>query len=319
LIPPLDKKLFFEKGKELDKYLENLQEINVLNKKGKELSIAFILKKMGLATENHFIGIVTDIADRKAAERLLIQKKEQAEEANRLKSEFLNVISHELRTPLTVILGNTPLLTDQEYYPEQEDLIEIASDIDSSARHLLVLINDLLDLSKIEAGKMELKLDIIIVKELLTVVFEQFQVLAEKKSIKLELSLDSNLEILADPVRLQQIIINLVGNSIKFTEKGFIKVTVRQLGKQIQFFVEDSGCGMSDILLGDIFDAFKQVDSSSTRSAEGTGLGLAITQKLIELHQGNIFVSSEVGKGTTFVFSLPCEAVPVVVPEEVIA
>lgn len=246
-----------------------------------------------------FVGVVTDITERKHAECLIVKAKEKAEESNRLKSEFLNTISHELRTPLTVMLGNLPLLTDISALPEASEIVEIAKDIEHSGKHLLKLISDLLDLSKIEADKMALTMESFPVNTLIKDIMYM-----QTKGLLLETKFD-DINITADFTRLKQILFNLIGNAIKFTEQGKITVTATQTKDLICFSVQDTGCGMKTEDLPYIFEVFRQVDGSAKRAASGTGLGLAITKRLVELHKGEITVTSEIGVGSVFTFSIP--------------
>ncbi len=274
-------------------------------KNGTTFPIYLAVSELRLKQKRKFIGIITDITERKKTEQILIQAKEKAEESNRLKSEFLNIISHELRTPLTVMLGNLPLLSDVSDLPEPDEIVEIVEDIEDSSKHLLTLINDLLDISKIEAGKMKLTKE----SFSLNALFKDMKIaaLAEKKGLILELLFDQNLTITADPVRLKQILFNLLGNAIKFTDKGKISVKVTQEKGMTFFSIQDAGCGMREEDLPYIFEMFRQVDGSSKRAASGTGLGLAITKRLVEMHKGQITVTSQIGVGSTFTFSIPIE------------
>jgi len=262
------------------------------------------ISEMISGNKKKFVGILVDITERKAAEQLIIKEKEAAEAANRLKTEFLNTISHELRTPLTVMLGNLPLLTEPQNMPDAEEVAEIALEVEDSGNHLLTLINDLLDLSKIEAGKMDLHPEQFFVSAIVDEVVTKIQPLANKKGVTLTNQIEE-LEMLADPIRLKQVLFNLLSNAIKFTDEGRVFVTVHPTPETVLFEIRDTGCGMDRERLPIIFDAFRQVDGSSTRNAQGTGLGLAITKKLIELHGGEISVTSEIGKGSTFTFSIP--------------
>lgn len=227
-----------------------------------------------------------------------------AEQANRAKSEFLANMSHELRTPLTVILGNLSMLADPNDMPEAEEVAAIVQEITASGEHLLVLINDLLDLSKIEAGHMALALESLPAEAVVEDVLSIVQVIARQKGLRLETQLEPLL-IQADYVRLKQILLNLVGNAIKFTDQGRIVVRVRQTGHLAEFQVADTGRGIAPQHLPYIFDQFKQGDGSSTRRAEGTGLGLAISKKLVEMHRGQISVNSRCGRGSVFTFTIP--------------
>jgi signal transduction histidine kinase len=214
------------------------------------------------------------------------------------------MMSHELRTPLTVMLGNIPLLIDSNDLPKPDEIAEIARDIEDAGKHLLTLINDLLDISKIEAGKMRLHRELLSVADLIKEIAASIQVIAREKGLTIETNVDT-LNIIADPVRLKQILLNLLGNAIKFTDYGKIMVSVTQENDMVHFSISDTGCGIKEEELPVIFDVFRQVDASATRSAGGTGLGLAITKKLVELHGGRISVKSEFEKGSVFTFSLP--------------
>ena len=279
------------------------REVVGRRKDGSTFPMDLSVSKMLVRGSKMYTGIVRDITERKKSEESLVLAKEQAERNNRMKSEFLNMMSHELRTPLTVIIGYLPLLVDEENLPEPAMVSGIAKEMDRAGNHLLHLINDLLDLSKIEAGQMILKVDSFSTTELVQTVLDSLQIkVADKQVLLVNESHDQNL--FADMIRLKQILINLVGNAIKFTEQGSITVATRKLENGVEFSVTDTGIGMPAEDLPHIFDKFRQIDSSSTRAAGGTGLGLAITQKLVQLHKGEITVISELGKGTIFTFTI---------------
>ncbi len=278
-----------------------------------------------------YVGVAQDVTDRKnaaealshltveLAETLEFSEKlrkeaeadrERAEEANRLKTGFLNTMSHELRTPLTVILGNLPLICDEREMPDAAATAEIARDVERSGKHLLVLINDLLDLSKIEAGKMDLQPETVSLTMFVEEVLQAGRGFAKNKSKSLEFKAEilDDLEAPADPVRLNQILLNLVGNAVRFTDQGSITVSVRRDGDWAEIVVRDTGCGIETEHYEAIFEAFRQVDSSSTRKSGGTGLGLAISRRLAELHGGSVSVASVVGQGSAFTLRLPLNA-----------
>ncbi len=248
-------------------------------------------------------GSIMDISERKQDERALIAAKEQAEESNRMKSEFLNMMSHELRTPLTVLLGYLPLLKSAENMPPAEMVVEMARDMDQAGNHLLQLINDLLDLSKIEAGKMELQREDVDLSEIVAEVVNHLGLEAEKKGLALRSGVGS-IKASVDPLRMRQVLINLAGNAIKFTEQGEVSIDARASAAEIELRVADTGIGISEQDLPSIFDRFRQVDSSSTRKVGGTGLGLAITRSLVEMHGGTIEASSRPGEGSVFTINL---------------
>lgn len=238
----------------------------------------------------------------------LTQKKKEAEEANRLKTEFLSNVSHELRTPLNAIIGYTHLLLDEVYGPLLNPQREPLGSVRRNAASLLSLINNLLDLSKIEAGKVEITLDELDLNVLLQEVFENVKPLLREKKIEVHWRLSKPLALLwSDPLRVRQIFLNLLSNAIKFTDRGSITISAKNqsMPKGIVLCIEDTGIGMREEDLPTIFDPFRQVDGSLTRSAEGTGLGLTIVKKSLNLIEGTIEVESAYGKGSRFTVFLP--------------
>ncbi len=246
------------------------------------------------------------------AEELAVQKKaledktRQVEEANRLKSEFLSNMSHELRTPLNAILGMTRLLKGEMNgitEDQQADYLEI---IERNGTTLLELINDVLDLSKIEAGKVEIIWGKICLGTFIEEVLQSVRALADEKALDLMVELDPGADsIVSDTDKLRQILLNLLSNAIKFTEEGSVSILTKGRKDDVSITVKDTGIGISGEALKYIFDAFRQVDSSTTRVYGGTGLGLNIVKKLVDLLGGKIQVESEVGKGSTFTITLP--------------
>ncbi len=230
--------------------------------------------------------------------------KDEAEELNRLKSDFLNIMSHELKTPLTVMLGNMPLLTDENDLPEPVEIADIARDVENAAEHLLELINDLLDISKIDAGKMKLQKGPVCAASVVEEVVSTARASADEKGLEIRTEVE-DIDVSADHQRLKQIIQNLFSNAVKFTDAGSITIKVTGGDNEARFQVIDTGSGMEEDNLPFIFDVFRQIDSSSARSAQGTGLGLTITKRLVEMHGGEISVNTEPGVGSTFTFSVP--------------
>lgn len=234
--------------------------------------------------------------------------KEEAEKANKAKSEFLSVISHEIRSPLNAIIGITHLLIRQNPNPEQLENLQV---LKSSSENLKNLINDLLDLSKIEAGKLEIDEVEFSLKNLMNEIKTMHLLKAQEKGLKLKLFLDGELPelVLGDQLRLSQILINLVSNAIKFTEQGEVVVSVELLSEDvekcsIEFSVRDTGIGIPEEKQAQIFDSFTQASSGITRQFGGTGLGLSISKKLLVLMNSEINVQSKLNEGSIFSFSL---------------
>jgi signal transduction histidine kinase/ActR/RegA family two-component response regulator len=238
------------------------------------------------------------------------KSKHLAEQANKIKSEFLAKMSHELRTPLNAIIGITEMMQEDAEEFDDEDYVEPLGRVARAGKHLLSLINDILDLSKIEAGKMELYPENFELSLFIKDIERIVEPLVNKNANQIVVSIDKNINhMYADSTRVKQILLNLLSNACKFTEKGKICVIISPayIDKQtaISFSVIDEGIGMNDEQLGMLFQDFQQVDSSSTRKYEGTGLGLSISLKFAELMGGNITVSSESNKGSIFTVTLP--------------
>ena len=233
----------------------------------------------------------------------------QLEAASRHKSEFLANMSHELRTPLNAILGYTELITDNIYGEVPEKIRGVLERVQNSGRHLLRLINDVLDLAKIEAGQLTLSIDEYSVGEVARSVVAAVEPLAAEKKLALTAAIPPDLPRgRGDERRITQVFLNLVGNAIKFTEAGEVRVQVAALDGVFQVSVADTGPGIPEADQQRIFEEFQQADSSSTRTKGGTGLGLSIAKRIIEMHGGRIWVESRVGKGSTFSFVLPVSA-----------
>lgn len=233
-----------------------------------------------------------------------------AEEASRAKSDFLANVSHELRTPLSAVMGFSEIIRDGMAGPVTDEQKEYLTDIMESGQHLLDLINDILDLAKIEAGKMELEPGQFDLKEIIERSLIMFKEKAFRHRIEAEAEVDDAIgAIVADERRIKQVIFNLLSNSFKFTPDGG-KITVRarrMLGEpeQIECSVEDTGMGIKEEDKSKLFRPFEQLDSTLTKAHGGTGLGLALCKRIVELHGGRIWVESEFGKGSRFIFTFP--------------
>jgi PAS domain S-box-containing protein len=256
-----------------------------------------------------FAKVTRDITEHKRTQELIMHAKEEAERASKFKDQFLSTMSHELRTPLNAVLGFSDLLADERYGPLNDRQQRYVTHIHTGGKHLLKLISDILDLSKIEAGRMELTRETVRVESALSEVISALYPLAEKKSQALLQQAEPHLHVHADLTRFKQILLNLVANAIKFTpEGGRIELAARQVDDQVRIEVRDNGPGIPPDQQPRIFEAFVRLAQTGS-ATEGTGLGLAITSRLVELHGSKLGIESQAGQGTCFYFSLPLIAI----------
>jgi signal transduction histidine kinase/DNA-binding response OmpR family regulator len=240
----------------------------------------------------------------------ILAAKEELERASQFKDQFLSTMSHELRTPLNAVLGFSEMLLAERYGPLNERQQRYVNHIYKGGEHLLRLINDILDISKIEAGRLQLDIENVPVKSSFSEVVAALQSLVDKKSQTLIVHESAELNVLADPVRFRQILMNLLGNAIKFTPaNGMLELGAKRMGSSVRIEVRDSGPGIPADEQARIFEAFHRFRHSDT-AAEGTGLGLAITRRLVDLHGGTLGLESEPGHGSCFYFTLPLAAEP---------
>ena len=256
-------------------------------------------------------GTHLDITERKRVEAALLKARDDAEAANRAKSAFLATMSHELRTPMNAIMGFTELTLQSGLTQEQRKFLGI---VRTRSKDLLVLLSDILDMSKIEAERMELVREPFSVAQLVSEVIEMMALPAGNKNLYLEKRTASDLPavVYGDAQRLRQVLVNLLGNAVKFTDNGGVRVLVERdtnpnvAGDHVMlhFSVQDTGIGIAADKMGDIFKSFVQVDNSNARKYGGAGLGLAIVKRLVEMMGGSVWVESEIGKGSTFQFTV---------------
>jgi PAS domain S-box-containing protein len=268
------------------------------------------VEEIWLGDEVIFIGLMQDITERIEMEREMKAAREQAEQASQTKSAFLANMSHELRTPMNAIIGYSEMLAEDAEDEGLDDMLEDLNKISAAGKHLLSLINDVLDLSKVEAGKMEMFLETFLVAEMAKDVSNTAVSLIEKNNNKLELAVAEDVgEMHADMTKIRQLLFNLISNAAKFTKEGTITLEasreIRDAVPWIRFAVSDTGIGIPEDKLDHIFQEFSQADDSTTKEYGGTGLGLALTKRFCEMMGGSIKVESKIGVGSSFIITLP--------------
>jgi len=289
-----DQNLLAAVGEQAAIAINNARMINALEEREERLAI----QNNTLAQQNRQLEL---------SRQKIEQQNLQLIEAARLKSQFLATMSHELRTPMNAVIGFAQVLLRQRtarLCPSQVDMVER---ILNNGKNLLALINDILDLSKIEAGRLELKLEEVNLTQLVVATISELRPLAEQKQLLLKVDAElDNPKIINDSTRLRQVLVNLISNAIKFTETGSVEVRVSELSSnRVLLSVKDTGIGIAEAELEHIFEEFRQVDQTTTRKHGGTGLGLAITKSLVNMMQGIITVESKLGQGSTFCVQLP--------------
>ena len=281
-------------------------ELYGLSKNGDQFPVEISLSQMQTERGTLVISSIRDISERKRFEKELREKNQALLRADRMKDQFLASMSHELRTPLHTVIGFAELLAEELRGPLNPDQKRFVDHIIRDSRHLLDLINDILDLSKIEAGGLKLQREIFDGESAIKEVLSSVQPLAQAKSIRVDTSIEPVMALDADRLRFKQILYNLLSNAIKFTPYGgSVHIDARFAGPKAEISVKDSGVGIPTEALESVFDKFHQVSSTTKGVREGTGLGLTITRALVEHHGGRIRVDSVMGKGSCFTFTLP--------------
>ena len=316
IVPSRFRKAYFA---EMDRFLKTGEsaivnkrfEISALRKNGEEFPIELVVSPIRIEQDYFFSLFLRDITSRKRSQNDLLRAKHAAEQARLAEQQFLANMSHEIRTPMNAVIGMTHLLYESEPSDTQ---LEYLDALKFSADSLLGIINNILDLSKIGAGEMEFEKRPFNLAELMRGLQQSFQFKVKDKPISVVMDLDYRIEnmLMGDSTKLNQILTNLLGNASKFTHHGTIGIGAKLLEKvgnlyNIEFQVHDTGIGIPESKLSQIFDSFKQADLAVTRNYGGTGLGLSIVKKLIEMQGGSIEVESDVGQGSVFRFNLPLE------------
>ena len=302
--------LLFEKN--LNYVKENNSEVqfthSLISKNG---TIKYINEYIKCLNGEHneplkILGTIQDVSDQKEIERELIKARDLAEQSTRVKEQFLTNMSHEIRTPMNGILGFAKILYGTNLDEQQKQSVNA---IKRAGKNLMIVINDILDFSKIEADKMIFEEVDFSLSQNIKAVMELLSPIADEKKIKLIFNIDNKINdfLIGDPTRLSQILINLIGNALKFTDKGYVELIVSQVKESdletfLEFAIIDTGVGIPDDKIDSIFESFNQASNETTRKFGGTGLGLTITRRLIELQGGSITVESEIDKGSKFLF-----------------
>lgn len=304
---------------EHDQYLENFyktrqkkiigtgREVTALRKDGTEFPVRLAVGEAKIKGQKLFVGFVSDLTERKAMEKDLVIAKDRAEQAAHAKGMFLANMSHEIRTPMNAIIGFTELLLDSPLQPDQQKHLQT---VGRSARSLLKLLNDILDTAKLERGALELDQEVFSLKELCAQIIQELKIQADKKSLELSFIYTATHHdfVFGDALRLRQILVNLLGNAIKFTERGRITLKVAAEGEKVSLKIIDTGIGIAPDRIKQIFTPFTQADASMARRFGGTGLGTTIARQLAELMGGTITATSELGHGSCFEVCLPLAA-----------
>lgn len=300
--------------------INNTRTVKGVDKSGKEFDMELVVTKINIGDKKFFIGLVRDVTVRQETQRKLVKALEEADVANQVKNEFLANMSHEIRTPMNGIYGSLQLIEEQVDDPKVLELIETAS---FSCRSLLTIITDVLDFSKIESGLLQLDESPFEIDKIVKLVIHDVKPIADEKGLEIHYDRASGFidGWLGDPIRIKQIVMNLVANAVKFTEKGSVTVEVSSDldswgNPRLNLVIADTGIGMSKSGLDRVFKRFEQADRSTTRKYGGTGLGMAITKNLLQTMNGEINIQSELNVGTRISLTLPLAQVKLEKPQD---
>ncbi|MCX8178734.1 MAG: PAS domain-containing sensor histidine kinase [Candidatus Aenigmarchaeota archaeon] len=276
-------------------------------KTGKITTVEVIAKRCYCGSKKKYfvLGVARDVTTKVIAEKKLHESIKKLKELNKEKNMFLSIAAHELKTPMAAIKGFTQLLNNDELVKDKEKRSKYLKIIENEVDRLSLLVTDLLDLTRIDLGTIKFIVEDVDISEILDRVQKEMQQLAKEKKLQLSYECKNKIKIKTDREKLYEILINLVSNAIKYTEKGFVKVVAEKQGKFIKFSVIDTGIGIDKKYHKKIFERFFQVDPTYTRENKGYGLGLSVCKELVNKMGGKIWFDSEVGKGTTFYFTLP--------------
>jgi len=303
------------------------REISAVRKNGEVFALELAITEINFGVDNMFIVISRDITQRKEIKRALVKARDEAIEANQVKSEFLAGMSHELRTPLNAIIGFSEMLLKEIDGPINDEQKNSISYIEKSGKNLLTLINDILDMSKIEAGRMEVSPEPVNISKVIGESLESVGILFREKGLILRKEVAQDLPIVqADPARIRQVMLNLLSNAVKFTDEGEVIVRCHEIdsadpdlpndisselppaSQWIMVAVEDNGFGIAQANIPKVFEEFRQIEGGASRKRGGTGLGVPISKRFVEMHGGRMWLRSVEGYGTTFYFILPIVA-----------
>lgn len=296
----------YKGGLKTDNVIGKTRELQGMRKDGSVFYIELVVTSIFNEEKELFVGLVKDITGRIETQNALVTALRNSDAANRAKSEFLANMSHEIRTPMNGVYGSLQVLKQDTKDPASIDLIDKAL---FSCRNQLTIINDILDFSKIEAGMLTLETVPFSFTEVVHLVISEITPTAEIKSIDVTYDFEAGAHDgwYGDPVRIKQVLLNLVANAVKFTESGQVSIHVKNAEEHLVFCIEDTGIGMTQEQVGRLFKRFEQADTSTTRKFGGTGLGMAITEAIIGMMKGTISVDSELGKGTNFQVEIPLD------------